>query len=114
MNIDKSVIAKALQPRSRPTKESFPELNDVLQALRIVAGLAVGIMCGMGAATGWVGFTLYGLGAVVGCYVYYTTYLEADIESYGSQALLMEGLQAGLAVMLLLWTIFYQFTGGKA
>ena len=113
--MDAAVLSKALKKGSRPSKDSFPELPKLLQQFRLLAGIAVGLLCGLTAATGWTGFTLYGLVAVVATYVYYNVFLEADLDSFGGpQTLLMEGLQNGLAIMMLVWTIFYQFTGAKA
>ena len=110
--IDAATLAKALAPRSRPSKESFPELLDVLRVFRLAAGLAAGVVCGLLLLTGWSGFVLYAAIALGGAYVYYTTYVEADVESYGAQALLMEGTQAGLAVCILSWTIVFNALGG--
>jgi hypothetical protein len=110
-DLDAHAVKRACIPRSRPTKASFPELLTVLLVLRLAAGLAVGVLAGLSAATGWSGFLLYGAVGVLGVYGYAAVYLEADSDSFG-QSLLTEGAQQGLALMVLTWTLLYQVTGG--
>lgn len=106
--IDVATVTKVLATR-QPSKASCPELLQVLGSLRLLAGVAVGVVCGILGLTGWAGFLLYAVVAVGGLYVLYTSHLEADVDSYGAQALLMEGLQPGLGMALLIWTVLYQF-----
>lgn len=111
-DLDAHTLKRALIPRSRPTKASFPELLTVLLALRLAAGLACGVLAGLSAATGWSGFIFYGVVGVLGVYGYAAVYLEADADSFG-QSLVAEGAQQGLAMMVLTWTILYQVTDAK-
>lgn len=95
---------------SRPSKDTWPELPRVLHVTRVGLGLAVGLACGALGFTGWSGFMLYALVALGGVRWVCASFLEVDEESYGGASLQLEGLQPGLAVCLLAWTLLYQVT----
>ena len=106
-----SAAAAKLVRGSRPSKDTWPELPDVLRVARVGLGLLVGVACGLAGLTGWSGVLLYALVALGGVRWLCASFLEADEESYGAGSpLLLEGLQPGLAVCLLAWTLLYQFT----
>lgn len=105
--MDFALLQRALTTR-RPSKESAPELLPALLQARLLIGVAVGVVCGLLGLTGWSGFVLYAATGVGGLYLYVASGLDADVESFGAPALLMEGTQAGLGAMLLAWTILFQ------
>ena len=60
--------------------------------------------------TGGVGGLVFGAGAALIISVpmaYYTSYLQVDVEDYGSQELMMEGAMPAVAVYVLVWTTLY-------
>ena len=90
--------------------DTWPELPRVVHVTRVGLGLAVGLACGALGLTGWSGFLLYAGVALGGVRWVCASFLEVDEESYGGASLQLEGLQPGLAVCLLAWTLVYQLT----
>mmetsp|Transcript_16742 Transcript_16742/g.40807 ORF Transcript_16742/g.40807 Transcript_16742/m.40807 type:complete len:149 (+) Transcript_16742:100-546(+) len=104
---EKTVLQKLLAVNSKPTKETFPELPDALIWLR--AGLAVAYGCWLGMST----MASEGAGLLMGInlitfvpFIFCSTYLGANTDSYGSQ-ILTSGTFNALALLLLIWIWFY-------
>jgi hypothetical protein len=103
-----SVLSKFLAVNSKPTKETFPELPDVLIWFRCLLAVLYGTYLGFtpGRSNGGVnvllGFNFITFVPVLYC----STFLGADQASYDNKILLSGVLSSG-ALMLLIWTYLY-------
>lgn len=103
-----SLVSKCLAFNSKPTKETFPELPDVILWLRFILALAYGVWLGFnpmnraGAANLMFGMNIITFFPVVYC----SLFLGADQVSYDNK-IFSTGVLSSLALMLLIWTYMY-------
>jgi hypothetical protein len=103
-----SVLSKFFAINSKPTKETFPELPNVIVWFRFLLAIAYGVWLGMnpGNRAGGVNL-LYGLNFITFLPVLYcSTFLGADQDSYENK-IIFTGVLSSLALMLLIWTYMY-------
>ena len=102
------LLSKLLAVNSKPTKETFPELPDLLVWFRFVLGALYGAYLGLTPARDHTGVNiLLGFNFIAFVpFLYCTTFLGTDQASYDNQ-LLFSGLLSSLALMLLIWTYLY-------
>ncbi len=103
-----SLLSKFLAINSKPTKETFPELPDVIVWFRFVLALVYGIWLGMSPIYRSGGANLlFGLNFITFVPVMYcSTFLGADQEAYDNK-IIFSGVLSSVALMLLIWTYMY-------
>mmetsp|Transcript_82110 Transcript_82110/g.230364 ORF Transcript_82110/g.230364 Transcript_82110/m.230364 type:complete len:158 (+) Transcript_82110:147-620(+) len=103
-----SLLSKFLAVNSKPTKETFPELPDILVWFRCALAALYGTYLGLTPARENAGVNvLLGFNFITFVPVLYcSTFLGADQESYDNK-ILLTGLLSSGALMLLIWTYLY-------
>ena len=102
----KSVLQKLTSINSKPNAESFPELPTCVVWIRCAIAIAYGSWLGLGTQRGGAGIIM-GLNLVAFLpFMYCSTFLMADIESYGSK-ILFSGVLNAICLLLLIWMYFY-------
>jgi hypothetical protein len=104
----KSILSKFLSINSKPTKETFPELPNVLVWFRFVLAVIYGTYLGVVAPQRSSGANLlFGFNWIVFVpSIYCTTFLGAEQASYDNK-ILFSGVLSTSALMLLIWTYLY-------
>ena len=91
---------------SKPNKDTFPELPDLIVWMRFVLAIAYGSWLGLSGQKGGAGI-IFGLNFVTFVpIVYCSTFLGADTESYGTKVY-FSGVVNGVALLMLLWVYFH-------
>ncbi len=103
-----SILSKFLAINSKPTKQTFPELPNVILWFRFTLAVLYGTYLGMASVQRSNGANLmFGFNFIVFVpSVYCSTFLGADQESYESK-ILFSGVLSSTALMLLIWTYLY-------
>ena len=103
-----SVLSKFFAINSKPTKETFPELPNIVVWVRCILAIAYGVWLGMNPGNrGGAVNLLYGMNLVTFLPVMYcSTLLGADQDSYENK-IMFSGVLSSFALMLLIWTYMY-------
>lgn len=103
-----SLVSKFLAINSKPTKDTFPELPDVIVWFRFALAVGYGTFLGLNDTHRSGGANvIFGLNFVAFLPILYcSTYLGANQESYDNK-LLFAGVINSVALMLLIWVYLY-------
>lgn len=102
----KNLLLQFLAINSKPNKDTFPELPDLIVWMRFVLAIAYGSWLGLSGQKGAAGI-IFGLNFVTFVpIVYCSTFLGADAESYGTK-LYFSGVVNGVSLLMLLWIYFH-------
>lgn len=103
-----SPLAKFFAINSKPTKETFPELPDMIVWFRCILAIVYGLWLGTrGVARTGGANAIFGLNFVAFVpVVYCSTFLGADQESYNNR-LLFAGVVNAVALLMLIWIYMY-------
>jgi hypothetical protein len=100
-------LQKFFAMNSKPTKDTFPELPDMVVWMRFILALTYGAWLGLGAMSTGGANVIFGLNFVTFVpIVYCSTYLGADSDSYDTK-IFFSGVINSVALLLLIWTYFY-------
>ena len=98
---------KAFKQGARWDATSFPEFPAAVYWLRQILALVVGLVWGLVPLTGWVGLLAFGATSQIVCMLYYTKYLDVDVEDFGRWDLMKEGFMASFGCFLLVWVVTF-------
>jgi hypothetical protein len=99
-------MQKFLAPNSKPNKDTFPELPDVVIWFRFILAVSYGTWLGLGTEQGG-SAVLMALNFVTFVPILYcSTFLGADNESYGTK-IFFGGVANSMALLMLIWIYFY-------
>eukprot|EP00429_Kryptoperidinium_foliaceum_P062676 CAMPEP_0176078184 /NCGR_PEP_ID=MMETSP0120_2-20121206/39098_1 /TAXON_ID=160619 /ORGANISM="Kryptoperidinium foliaceum, Strain CCMP 1326" /LENGTH=156 /DNA_ID=CAMNT_0017411929 /DNA_START=78 /DNA_END=548 /DNA_ORIENTATION=+ len=103
-----SVLSKFLAINSKPTKDTFPELPDVVIWFRFTLATLYGLFLGLSPTYRSGGSNvIFGFNFIVFVPVLYcSTFLGANQESYDNK-ILFSGVMSSVAWLLLIWTYLY-------
>lgn len=103
-----SIFSKLIAINSKPTKETFPELPNIIIWFRCILAITYGVFLGMSDTHRSGGANvIFGLNFITFVPVLYcSTYLGADQQSYDNK-ILFAGVINSVALMLLIWIYFY-------
>ena len=86
---------------------TFKEFPQVLYWLRSCLGLIIGIAWAVLKMEGQIGLISYVAASSLVIFLYYNTYVEADVQDFGQFELITSGFMPALAIFVLTWSILY-------
>ena len=86
---------------------TFKEFPQVLYWLRGCLGLLLGIVWAVLKMEGQIGLISYVAASSLVIFLYYNTYVEADVQDFGQFELITSGFMPALAIFVLTWSILY-------
>ena len=101
------IIEKSLTANGCWDRDTFEELPDVLFCIRQLMAFAVGISFGVFEVTGFTGILWNVVIILLLPFVYYSRFLNVNIEDYGAMELASAGLQSSFGLFMLCWILTY-------
>ncbi len=88
-------------------KSDKDKILDKIFWFKLIISLAVGVVYGFLSITGFLSFLLFAVGMTILSFVYFRRILNEDDEGDYQSEVFVEGLNVGIPVFLLSWTIVY-------
>ncbi len=109
----KRVLAVALKPGSAPTKETFPELGQVLVLMRLAFAVVLAAFFAAAGVSVETALPIAGSSLLLVGVVFVKVWLKAKEETYDA-TIIFEGLGPAVAMLVLAWSVLLTLGSGGA